>query len=77
MSDIAAAVAAVRAGEVIGLPTDTVYGIGADPHDPAAINRIFELKRRPQGLPLVLLVSSVAEAFEIGRFDSVARSARP
>jgi L-threonylcarbamoyladenylate synthase len=47
---------------VIGLPTDTVYGIGALAHDLLACDRIFALKGRPDGLALPVLVADVSQA---------------
>jgi L-threonylcarbamoyladenylate synthase len=41
-------VAAIRDREVVGLPTDTVYGIGADPLSEEAVGRLYELKGRPE-----------------------------
>jgi L-threonylcarbamoyladenylate synthase len=62
---IAADVAAVvEAGGTVILPTDTVYGIGCDPTQPAAIARIFELKGRPGYKPLALHMGSVSEMLE-------------
>lgn len=69
---IAEAVAAVRAGEVVGLPTDTVYGIGVDPLDEVAVTRLFELKGRPEHKPVGLLVATVDQAKEIGEIHDTA-----
>jgi tRNA threonylcarbamoyl adenosine modification protein (Sua5/YciO/YrdC/YwlC family) len=66
---IAEAVAAARRGGLIVVPTDTVYGIGARPDDPAATDRLFAAKRRPRDLTLPVLVGSIAEARAIARFD--------
>ncbi len=63
--DIAAAVAALRAGQLIGLPTETVYGVAADATCPAAVERIFEAKGRPDDRPLPLLLAS---GDELGRW---------
>lgn len=52
----------LRAGGVIGFPTDTAYGLGADPFNEAAIRRIFEIKGRPENKPILLLVNSIAMA---------------
>ena len=41
---IPAAVEAVRSGQVVGVPTDTVYGIGVDPANEAAVARLYEIK---------------------------------
>ena len=52
--DIDDAVAALRRGEAVGLPTETVYGLAADARDPAAISRVFALKGRPLDHPLIV-----------------------
>jgi L-threonylcarbamoyladenylate synthase len=66
---IRAAVAAIRRGEVVGLPTDTVYGIGVDPMNPAAVEKLFELKGRPAAKPVGVLASSVEGAAEVAELD--------
>jgi L-threonylcarbamoyladenylate synthase len=66
---IANAVAAVRRGELIVFPTDTVYGIGAAPHDPTATARLFDAKRRPPDLTLPVLTASREVAGTLARFD--------
>jgi L-threonylcarbamoyladenylate synthase len=52
----------LRAGGVIGFPTDTAYGLGADPFNESAVRKIFEIKGRPEGKPILLLVDSIAMA---------------
>ena len=47
---------AIRRGEVVGVPTDTVYGLAANPFDHKAVARIFRLKRRSETKPILLLV---------------------
>jgi tRNA threonylcarbamoyl adenosine modification protein (Sua5/YciO/YrdC/YwlC family) len=66
------AVAAVRDREVIGLPTDTVYGIGADPLSEEAVASLYELKGRPENKPVGLLVASADQAGSIGILDGIA-----
>mgnify|MGYP000090283724 FL=1 len=39
----------LRSGEVVGIPTETVYGLAANAYDPAAVAKIFEAKRPPAG----------------------------
>ena len=56
------ALAALRRGEAIGLPTETVYGLAADAHDPAAVRRIYELKGRPSDHPLIVHVADAVTA---------------
>ena len=52
--DIAAAAAVLRDGGLLGIPTETVYGLGADGLNAPAVRRIFEAKGRPQDNPLIL-----------------------
>lgn len=66
------AVAAVRRGDVVGLPTDTVYGIGVDPLDFDAVESLFDLKGRPVGKPVGLLVANAAQAEELVELSDAA-----
>jgi L-threonylcarbamoyladenylate synthase len=59
---IAEAVSAVRRGDLVVLPTDTVYGIGADAFTPAAVNALLEAKGRGRDMPSPVLVGSVRAA---------------
>lgn len=52
-----AAVAALRRGEVIGLPTETVYGLAADASNAEAVRRIFAIKGRPVDHPLIVHIA--------------------
>lgn len=52
------AVAALARGEVVALPTDTVYGVGASIGFPDAVSALFKLKRRPPGQPLPVVAAS-------------------
>jgi tRNA threonylcarbamoyl adenosine modification protein (Sua5/YciO/YrdC/YwlC family) len=52
-------VSAIRAGEPVVLPTDTVYGLCVDGYREAPARRLFELKRRPLGLPVALLAADL------------------
>lgn len=58
MSTIAAAVAAVRDGQLVVLPTDTVYGVGADAFNPSAVNALLAAKGRGRDMPVPVLVGS-------------------
>ncbi len=55
---IAAATLAVQRGELIVIPTDTVYGVGADAFDPAAVRRLLAAKGRGREMPPPVLVST-------------------
>jgi L-threonylcarbamoyladenylate synthase len=57
------AAAALRTGEVVALPTETVYGLAANALNPEAVSRIFEIKGRPAHNPLIVHVAS----FEMAR----------
>jgi L-threonylcarbamoyladenylate synthase len=70
--DLAVALAAIRAGEVIAAATDTVYGLLCDPADPGAVDRVFALKRRPATLELTLLVAATADLDRLVRWTPVA-----
>lgn len=53
----------LKRGELVGLPTETVYGLGAAFDNPRAIEKIFELKKRPKSDPLIVHVLDAQEAF--------------
>ncbi|MGW6989699.1 L-threonylcarbamoyladenylate synthase [Streptomyces sp. NPDC054946] len=58
VTDIERAVGVLRAGGLVALPTETVYGLGANAEDPAAVTRIFEAKGRPPSHPLILHIAT-------------------
>lgn len=60
-SDLAPAVDILRAGGVVAFPTDTYYGLAADPAQPAAVRKIFELKGRRHGEALPLIAVSIED----------------
>jgi L-threonylcarbamoyladenylate synthase len=67
---IAAAVHALRTGALVGLPTETVYGLAADADDPAAVAQIFARKGRPSDHPLIVHVADSARAAAVAHFAS-------
>jgi L-threonylcarbamoyladenylate synthase len=69
-SHIAQAAERLRAGAVIAFPTDTLYAVGARASDPAALRRLYEVKRRPAAQPMVWLVSGRAQAESIAQVSS-------
>jgi L-threonylcarbamoyladenylate synthase len=71
---IAAAAAALHAGDLVILPTETVYGLAANAGDPAAVARIYAAKGRPQFNPLIAHVADLAQAERIAIFNSRARA---
>ena len=57
---IAEAARRLAAGELVAFPTETVYGLGADARNPAAVAKIFEAKGRPADHPVIVHVASIA-----------------
>ena len=57
--DVERAVAALRVGEVVVIPTDTVYGLACDPENELAVGRLSTLKGRSAAQPIALLAASV------------------
>ena len=72
-SGLAEAAARLRAGDLVAFPTETVYGLGADATDAAAVARIFAAKARPRFNPLIAHVAEVQAALAEGVFDAPAR----
>jgi L-threonylcarbamoyladenylate synthase len=62
----ARAVAVLRAGGLVALPTDTVYGIGVALETPGGVERLFAAKRRPPDKGIMLLLDDAAQAARIG-----------
>jgi L-threonylcarbamoyladenylate synthase len=57
---VRAAVTVLRRGGLVAFPTETFYGLGADALAPTAVRRVLEVKGRPEGKPLLVLVDSLA-----------------
>ena len=69
---IALAVEALRAGGVVALPTDTVYGLAVALPTPGGVERLFEVKRRPPDKGIVLLLADAAQASTVGAMTPMA-----
>ena len=65
----------LREGRLVAFPTETVYGLGGDATNEAAVARIFAAKGRPRFNPLIVHVPGVAEAEALAGFDERARRA--
>lgn len=63
--NIALCADALRRGELIGFPTETVYGIAADATNPDAIRKIYELKQRPTENPLIVHIASASDLSKV------------
>ena len=70
---VSTATAALRRGEVVGVPTDTVYGLAADATDVEAIQQLFELKERPSERTIAVLVADLAGAESLVKLTAQAR----
>jgi len=69
---LAAAARTLAQGGLVAFPTETVYGLGADATNPAAIARLYQAKGRPSFNPLIAHVFDLKAAQRIGRFDQAA-----
>jgi L-threonylcarbamoyladenylate synthase len=69
---VAAAARTLAEGGLVAFPTETVYGLGADATNPAAVARIYQAKGRPAFNPLIAHVGDIAAARKIARFDAPA-----
>ena len=72
----------IRAGEVLGMPTDTFYGLAADPFNLRAVDKVYDIKTRSRHKPLSLLIESVDQAEDLAKalpeeFYAVARKFWP
>jgi L-threonylcarbamoyladenylate synthase len=67
INEVARAAALIRAGELVAFPTETVYGLGANALDPAAIEKIYVAKGRPPSSPLIVHVASIEMARSLVR----------
>ena len=70
--NIAKAVTTLAAGQLVAFPTETVYGLGADATNAAAVARIFAAKQRPTFNPLISHVASADAAFALGQKTPIA-----
>jgi L-threonylcarbamoyladenylate synthase len=57
----------IRRGQIVSVPTDTVYGLSADPFNLSAVERVFQVKGRPETRALPILVSSIEQAVTLVR----------
>jgi L-threonylcarbamoyladenylate synthase len=69
---VASAARCLAEGGLVGFPTETVYGLGADATNPTAIARLYQAKGRPSFNPLIAHVGDLEAARQIARFDATA-----
>lgn len=67
--DLSTAIRALQHGDLIVYPTDTLYALGADIFNEAAVKQVFAIKKRPLDIPLPVAVSSVDEIEQIAVVD--------
>jgi L-threonylcarbamoyladenylate synthase len=82
IDDVTEAVAAIRAGKTVVLPTDTVYGLCSTPYRSEPVERLYRLKGRGPEQPTALLASDLDMLFECvpelrGRAGTIARALLP
>ena len=61
------AVKTLKSGGIIAIPTDTVYGIGADPFNPVAVQKLYTIKGRPEDKPIPLVLGSVEDVHKVSQ----------
>ncbi|MEM6258763.1 MAG: L-threonylcarbamoyladenylate synthase [Planctomycetota bacterium] len=71
-ASIEQAAASLRAGELVGMPTETVYGLAADALNEQAVAKVFEAKERPSFDPLIVHVPGIDEAKALASFNELA-----
>lgn len=70
--DLIEVIETLKRGGLVAYPTDTIYGLGADPYDPKAMDSLYAVKRRPKGEPVSVIVSGLEEARRMAHFSEVA-----
>lgn len=73
MTDLAAVADALRIGEAVVVPTDTIYGLAALPTVPGAVDRLFVLKGRPADMPIAVLVAGIERVEALADLSDAAR----
>ena len=71
-ANLSSALSALRAGKLVGMPTETVYGLAGDATNPKAVAAIYALKQRPSFNPLIAHIASIEMAQDHARFSPTA-----
>jgi L-threonylcarbamoyladenylate synthase len=71
-NDFSAALKALKNGEPIIYPTDTLYALGADIYNETAVRKVFDIKQRPYSIPLPVAVSSIKAMATIAHLNDTA-----
>jgi L-threonylcarbamoyladenylate synthase len=72
-NDILTAIRALKQGELILYPTDTLYALGADIFNESAVQKVFQIKQRPYTIPLPVAVASIKEIESIAWMNEPSR----
>jgi L-threonylcarbamoyladenylate synthase len=75
-TDLETAAAALRNGLLVAFPTETVYGLGADAFNPAALSRVFEAKGRPRFDPLIVHIAAMENITRVALLEALPAEAR-
>lgn len=75
MPELKPFISLIRRGEVVAFPTETVYGLGADAMNPAAVQKVFEIKGRPSDNPLIVHISDTKQLDQL--VDTLPNEAYP
>ena len=67
------AIELLKSGGLVAFPTDTVYGLAADPWNEGAVAELYRVKRRPKDLPIPLLLSDTEEVDQVATFPEACR----
>lgn len=70
-AELSTAVSALRAGGIIAYPTEAVWGLGCDPYNPTAFERLFALKQRPPTQGVLLIAADFGQAAAFTDLDAV------
>ncbi len=68
--DLVHTIELLKRGGLVVYPTDTLYGLGVDPYDEEAVERLYRVKRRPRGDPVAILVADLGEAQRLAQFST-------
>lgn len=71
-SDLRKAVKILRRGGIVAFPTETVYALGCDAFNEEAVERLYEVKKRPRNKPLIVGVGRIDEIYEIAEVNEIA-----